>query len=44
MYQKDYILRMIEMPGDLVAGIPDLIKKGDTGQASEKLTRLCLAC
>ncbi len=37
MYQKDYILRMIEMIGDLIAGILGLIRKGDFTQASEKL-------
>jgi hypothetical protein len=40
MYQKDYILRMIEMLGDLIAGILGLIKKGDLIQASEKLDNL----
>ncbi len=29
MYQKDYILRMIEMLGDLIAGIFGLIRKGE---------------
>jgi len=29
MYQKDFILRMIEMLAELVAGILGLIKKGD---------------
>ena len=29
MYQKDYILRMIEMIGDLIRGILGLIKKGE---------------
>jgi hypothetical protein len=37
MYQKDYILRMIEMLGELIAGILGLIKKGDLIQAEEKL-------
>jgi hypothetical protein len=37
MYQKDYILRMIEMLGDLIAAILGLIKKGDYNQASERL-------
>jgi hypothetical protein len=37
MYQKDYILRMIEMIGDLIAGILGLIKKGDFQQASQSL-------
>lgn len=37
MYQKDYILHMIEMLGDLIAAILGLIKKGDYNQASERL-------
>lgn len=37
MYQKDYILRMIEMIGDLIAAILGLIKKGDYKQASVRL-------
>lgn len=37
MYQRDYILRMIEMLGDLIAGILGLIKKGNYKQASEQL-------
>ena len=37
MYQKDYILRMIEMIGDLIAGILGLIKKGDFSRASKEL-------
>ncbi len=37
MYQKDFILRMIEMIADLIAGILGLIKKGDYGQASQNL-------
>jgi len=40
MYQKDYILRMIEMLGDLIAGILGLIKKGDYKQASEQLGKI----
>ena len=40
MYQKDYILRMIEMLGDLLAAIFGLARKGDYNQASEKLTRI----
>lgn len=40
MYQKDYILRMIEMLGDLLAGIFGLVKKGDLTEASEKLDRI----
>jgi len=37
MYQKDYILRMIEMLGDLLAAIFGLLRKGDYDQATEKL-------
>ena len=37
MYQKDYILRMIEMLGDLLRAIFGLITKGDYRQAEEKL-------
>lgn len=37
MYQKDYILRMIEMLADLIAGILSLIKKGDLKRASQGL-------
>ncbi len=37
MYQKDFILKMIEMLADLVAGILRLIRKGDFEQASVKL-------
>jgi Family of unknown function (DUF6483) len=40
MYQKDYILRMIEMLGELIAGILGLIKKGDLKQAAGKLENL----
>lgn len=40
MYQKDYILRMIEMLGDLIAAIFGLVRKGDYTQASEKLERI----
>jgi hypothetical protein len=40
MYQKDYILRMIEMLGDLIAGILGLIKKGEYYQASEQLGKI----
>ena len=40
MYQKDYILRMIEMLGDLLAAIFGLIKKGDYKRASEKLGKI----
>ena len=37
MYKKDYILRMIEMIADLIAGILGLIKKGDFQKASQSL-------
>lgn len=37
MYQKDFILRMIEMLGDLIAGILGLIRKGDFQQASQSI-------
>jgi hypothetical protein len=40
MYQKDYILRMIEMMGDLIASILGLIKKGEYNQASEELGKI----
>jgi hypothetical protein len=40
MYQKDYILRMIEMIGDLIAGILGLIKKGEFNKASEQIGRI----
>lgn len=39
MYQKDYILRMIEMLGELLAAIFGLIKKGNYDQASKSLDR-----
>jgi predicted translin family RNA/ssDNA-binding protein len=37
MYNKDFILRMIEMLGELIAGILGLIRKGDFQQASQFL-------
>jgi tetratricopeptide (TPR) repeat protein len=37
MYQKDFILRMIEMLGELVAGILGLIRKGEFPKASQAL-------
>lgn len=40
MYQKDYILRMIEMIGDLIAAILGKIRKGDFEQASDQLARI----
>lgn len=40
MYQKDYILRMIEMLGELLTGIFRLIKKGEYRRASEQIGRI----
>jgi hypothetical protein len=40
MYQKDYILRMIEMLGDLIAGILGLIRKGEFIKAEQSLENL----
>ena len=37
MYQRDFILRMIEMFAELVAGILGLIKKGDFQKASQSI-------
>jgi len=37
MYQKDYILRMIEMLGDLIMGILGMLKRGRYKEAEEKL-------
>ena len=37
MYQKDYILRMVEMIAELIAGILGLIKKGDFRKASTSI-------
>lgn len=37
MYQKDFILRMLEMIAEMVAGALKLIKKGDFEKASETL-------
>jgi hypothetical protein len=37
MYQKDYILRMIEIIGDLIRGIIGLITRGDLKLADKKL-------
>jgi len=37
MYQKDYILRMIEMIGELIAGLLGLIKKGEFQQAQQSI-------
>ncbi len=40
MYQKDYILRMVEMLGDLIASVLGLVRKGDFQQATENLERI----
>lgn len=40
MYQKDFILRMIEMFGEFLAGIMRLIKKGDFNRASDQIGRI----
>lgn len=37
MYQRDFILRMIEMLAELVAGILALIKKGNYTKASQSI-------
>ena len=37
MYQKDYILRMIEMLGDLLRAIFGMITRGNYRQAEDKL-------
>jgi hypothetical protein len=37
MYRKDYILRMVEMIANVIAGILGLIKKGDFQKASQEL-------
>lgn len=39
-FQKDYVLRMIEMMGDLIAALLGKIKKGDFKQAEEQLTQI----
>src|SRR5665647_2756205 len=39
MYQKDYILRMVEMIGDLIAAFVGLLKKGDLDQAEKMIER-----
>ena len=40
MYQKDYILRMVEMIRDLIMGILGLIRKGDFERAGVEIERL----
>jgi hypothetical protein len=42
MYQKDYILRMIEMLGELIRAILGLIVKGNFQQAEEKINEAYL--
>lgn len=37
MFQKDYILRMIEMAAKMIAGILGLIKKGELEEAAKEL-------
>jgi hypothetical protein len=37
MFQRDYILRMIEKIGELIAGIMGLIRKGEIARASKEL-------
>jgi hypothetical protein len=37
MFQKDYILRMIEMAGKMIAGILGLIKKRELEEATREL-------
>ena len=39
MYQKDYILRMVEIIGDLIATFLGLLKKGDLDQAEKLIER-----
>jgi len=40
MYQKDYILRMVEMLADMIALVLGLIKRGEYKQASVRLERI----
>ena len=40
MYQKDYILSLIEMFGELLAGIFGLIRKGQYDRASERIGKV----
>jgi hypothetical protein len=40
MIQKDYILRMIEMLGEMIAAILGLVRKGEFGKASENLSQI----
>lgn len=40
MYQRDYLLRMIEMMGDLIAGLLGKFRKGETAHAREDMDKL----
>ena len=40
MIQRDYILRMIEMLGELLAGVINLIRKGEFKKAEQEIDRL----
>jgi hypothetical protein len=40
MFQRDYILRMIEMIGDFIAAIMGLIREGKLEEAEERLSNL----
>jgi len=40
MYQKDYILRMVEMLGDLLRALFGLIEKGELDAASDNLEKI----
>jgi hypothetical protein len=40
MYQKDYILRMIEMLGELIAAILKLVRTGDFQKAEQGIDEL----
>ena len=40
MYKKDYVLRMVEMLGELIGALLGLIKKGDYKLASEQLGKM----
>ncbi|MDP3002930.1 MAG: hypothetical protein Q8N38_07370 [Bacteroidales bacterium] len=44
MYQKDYILRMIEMLGTLIAGILGLIKREITNRPQSSLEISIMTC
>ena len=37
MFQKDYILRIIDMPDEMITAIPGLIKKGGFERAGKNL-------